>query len=336
MRADRGSTRSASARPTAARNVNGRGRARTADPSRVKRGRESRALPLHRCTAVFEARALIGVRGRKTARSHASCTYCSTHGDPLPLPGQEGPGVGRSGPGKAADRRRGLASLPEVDVPHPAVPGVRVGTQHLQRDRRRDPRAGHRQRPLRDGRDPGRGQLVDLAGKRLADPQAVSEFGYTDGLNTYPPIVADRAPDSQTGGKPSDVVPCAQQATPTTPQPAAAPAHAAAAPRLKLEVVIGRLSARKISKRGSLSIGLRAGEKTSALRARLKRGKRLVAAGRLTSISGNARGAGTARRAHCRRCRVRQTAAPGDETPSAPVDRLAHAIRLSTATPPGP
>jgi hypothetical protein len=132
---------------------------------------------------------------------------------------------------------------------------------------------------------------LGLAGKRLTDLYALSEVLYSDGLNLYP-IPVDRAPGIQTGGPPFDVVPCAQEGAATAPPPtalpaqAAAPTRAAGAPRLNLEVVVGKLSARKISNRRSLSIRLLAGETTTALQARLKRGKKLVATGKLSSITG--------------------------------------------------
>lgn len=126
---------------------------------------------------------------------------------------------------------------------------------------------------------------LGLAGKRLADPQAVTEIVFGDPLHTYPPVVADRAP-GDAGGKPFDVVPCAQEAKPTATQPSTAPDEVAGTPRLALEVVAGKLSARRINRRRSLAIGLRAPEKTTGLHARLTRGKRLVATGRLASVSG--------------------------------------------------
>ena len=126
---------------------------------------------------------------------------------------------------------------------------------------------------------------LGLAGKRLTDPQAVTEIVFGDPLHTYPPVVADRAP-GDAGGKPFDVVPCAQQSTPAAPQPTTAAGQAAGGPRLNVEVIAGKLSAGKISRRRSFAIGLRAGEKTTGLRARLSRGRKLVATGRLASISG--------------------------------------------------
>jgi hypothetical protein len=112
---------------------------------------------------------------------------------------------------------------------------------------------------------------LKLDGKRLTNPHAVSKVWYTDYLLNIYAVVADSAPDNWTGGKAFDVVPCAEEGTPA---------------RLNLKVIIGKLSARKISKRRSLSIGLLAGEKTTALQVRLKRGKKVVATGSLAAISG--------------------------------------------------
>ena len=120
---------------------------------------------------------------------------------------------------------------------------------------------------------------LKLDGERLTNPHAVSEVIYTDRLLNAYTFVADSAPDNRTGGKAFDVVPCAAEGTPITPQPAG-PA------RLNIKVIIGKLSARKINKRRTLSIGLLARERTTALRVRLKRGKKVVAAGSLASIRG--------------------------------------------------
>lgn len=118
---------------------------------------------------------------------------------------------------------------------------------------------------------------LGLAGKRLTDLHAFSEVAYSDPLHYYV-LPADRAPDSQTGGKPFEVVPCAQQATATAPQPTTAPAQAAGPPRLDVKVLAGKLSARKVNQRRSFSIRLRASEKTTALQARLQRGRLLAGA----------------------------------------------------------
>src|SRR6267143_940292 len=47
-------------------------------------------------------------------------------------------------PGHSTDRRRGLVALSGLNVPDAALPGVQLGSQHLQRGRGRDPETFHR------------------------------------------------------------------------------------------------------------------------------------------------------------------------------------------------